>query len=66
VPMSMSTVLRNMSTKYYKYVANEKNILNTVDILIGTKCPPLLTGLFLYSYEASFIQGLLKKKKRTF
>ena len=27
MPMSMSTLLRNMSTKYYKYVANEKSIL---------------------------------------
>jgi hypothetical protein len=27
---------------------------------IGTNCAPLLAYLFLYSYEADFIQGLLK------
>ena len=32
----------------------------TVDIPMGTKCAPLLADLFLYSYEAEFIQGLLK------
>jgi hypothetical protein len=26
-------------------------------------CAPLLTDLFLYSYKADFIQGLLKKTK---
>ena len=30
-------------------------------IPMGTKCAPLLTGLFLYSYEADFIEALLKK-----
>ena len=29
---------------------------------MGTTCAPLLVDLFLYSYEADFIQGLLKKK----
>ena len=38
--------------------------LNTVGILIGTNWAPLLIDLFLYSYEAGFIQGLLKKKKK--
>jgi hypothetical protein len=33
----------------------------TVGIPMGTSCAPLLTDLFLYSYEADFIQGLLKK-----
>ena len=32
----------------------------TIGIHIGTNCAPLLTDLFLYSYEADFIQGLLK------
>ena len=27
---------------------------------MGTNCAPLLAYLFLYSYEADFIQGLLK------
>ena len=28
---------------------------------MGNNCAPLLADLFLYSYEAEFIQGLLKK-----
>ena len=32
----------------------------TVGIPMGTNCAPLLADLFLYSYEADFIQGLLK------
>jgi hypothetical protein len=30
---------------------------------MDTNCAPLLDDLFLYSYEADFIQGLLKKKR---
>ena len=33
----------------------------TVDIPMGNNSAPLLAELFLYSYEADFIQGLLKK-----
>ena len=36
----------------------------TVDIPVGTNCAPLLADLFLYSYEADVIQGLLKKNKK--
>jgi hypothetical protein len=36
----------------------------TVGIPIGTKCAPLLADLFPYSYEADFIQGLLKKNEK--
>ena len=35
----------------------------TAGIPMGTNCAPLLAGLFLYSFEADFIQGLLKKTK---
>jgi hypothetical protein len=31
---------------------------------MGTNCAPLLADLFLYSYEADFIQGLLKKDEK--
>ena len=37
---------------------------NTVRIPMGANCAPLLTDLFLYSYEADFIQGLLKKNEK--
>jgi hypothetical protein len=36
----------------------------TVGIPMGTNCAPLLADLFLYSYEADFIQGLLKINKK--
>jgi hypothetical protein len=35
-----------------------------VGIPVGTNRGPLLADLFLYSYEADFIQGLLKKNKK--
>jgi len=31
---------------------------------MGTYCAPLLVDFFLYSYEADFIQGLLKKNEK--
>ena len=34
-----------------------------VGIPVGTNRAPLLADLFLYSYEADFIQGLLKKNE---
>ena len=36
----------------------------TVGIPMGTKCAPLLANLFLYSYEAEFMQILLKDEKK--
>ena len=36
----------------------------TVGIPMGTNCAPLLADLFLYSYEADFIQGFLKKTEK--
>jgi hypothetical protein len=36
----------------------------TVGIPMGTNCAPLLAEFFLYSYEAHFIQGLLKKNEK--
>ena len=35
-----------------------------VGISMGTSCDLLLAYLFLYSYEAYFIQGLLKKNEK--
>jgi len=31
---------------------------------MGTNCAPLLADLFLYSYEADFIHGLLKTNEK--
>ena len=36
----------------------------TVGIPIDTTCAPLLSDLFLYSYETDFIQGLLQKSDK--
>ena len=35
-----------------------------VGILMGTNCAPLLADIFLYSYEAEFIQSLLSTGKK--
>ena len=35
-----------------------------VGIPMATNCAPLLADLFLYSYEADFIQGVLKKNEK--
>ena len=35
----------------------------TIGIPIGTNCAPLLTDLFLYSFEADFVQSLIKAGK---
>ena len=36
----------------------------TIGIPMGTYCAPLLADLFLYSYEAEFVQSLLKADKK--
>ena len=36
----------------------------TIGILVGTNCAPLLDDLFLYLYEAEFVQSLLKAGKK--
>jgi hypothetical protein len=45
-------------------IFGERVFQQTVGILMGTSCAPLLADLFLYSYEADFIQGLLKKNEK--
>jgi len=35
--------------------------LQTVSILMGTSCVSLLADLFLHSYEADFVQEVLRK-----
>ena len=41
-----------------------KVIQQTVGIPMGAKCAPLLTDIFLYSYEADYIQSLLSTVKK--
>ena len=36
----------------------------TIGIPMGTNCAPLLADLFLYSYEAEFINGLMQKGEK--
>jgi hypothetical protein len=36
----------------------------TVGIPMRTNCTPFLPGLFFYSYDVDFIQGLLKKNEK--
>ena len=40
-----------------------RDFQQTVGIHMGTNCAPLL-ALFLYSYEADFILGVLKKNEK--
>ena len=42
----------------------EKVFQQTVGIPMGTNCAPLLADIFLYSYEADFIQSLLSTGKK--
>ena len=63
----------HLLSRYYKYCKHTSQVeytylfclvdvfFKTVGIPIGTNCAPLLVVLFLYSYEADFTQGLLKK-----
>ena len=37
----------------------------TIGIPMGTNCAPLLADLFLYTYEAEFIQNLIKQGEKT-
>ena len=37
---------------------------HVMSIPMGTNCAPLLADIFLYSYEAGFIQTLIKSSKR--
>ena len=41
-----------------------RGLQQTVGIPMGTNCSPLLAELDLYSYEADFIQELLKKNEK--
>ena len=43
---------------------SEQIFQQTVGIPMGTNCTPLLADLYLYGYEADFIQGLLKAGKK--
>jgi hypothetical protein len=46
------------------FVVFGNTIFHTVGISMGTNCAPLLPDLFLYSYEAEFIQKLLHEKNK--
>ena len=46
------------------FVFGERVFQQTIDIPMGTNCAPLLADLFLYSYEADVIKGLLNKSER--
>jgi hypothetical protein len=72
-------LLKNTSTKDNNYVVNQKLehvddisfrkpvgrvFQQTVVIPMGANCAPLLSDLFLFSYEADLIQGLLQKNEK--
>ena len=45
-------------------VVGEKVFQQIVGIPLGTNCAPLLADIFLYSYQAEFIQSLLSTRKK--
>jgi hypothetical protein len=46
------------------YVIFGERVFSRVGIPMGTNGAPLLVDWFLYSYEADFIQGLIKKNEK--
>ena len=48
----------------YLLLSEDVFFQKTVGNTIGTKCAPLFADLFLYYYEADFIQELLRKKDK--
>ena len=48
----------------FSWFLPEKSSQQTVGIPMGTNCAPLLADIFLYSYEADFIQSLLSTGKK--
>ena len=42
----------------------EQLLQQTIGILMGTNCAPILAELLLHAYETDFLQGLLKNKDR--
>ena len=72
--MELVTCIRSRLDKYVNFAVMIDNIFvssggrviqQTVGIPMGTNCDPLLVDLFLYYYEADFIQKLLRKKIRS-
>jgi hypothetical protein len=55
-------LLKNTSPKDNKYVVNQK--LEHVDDISFRELIGRMRDLFLYSYDAEFIQGLLKKNEK--
>jgi hypothetical protein len=46
-------------------VFGDQVLQQSVGIPMGTNCAPLLGNLFLCSFEAEFVQKLLRAKKKT-
>lgn len=46
------------------FVFRDQVFQQSVGIHTGTNCAPLLADLFLFSYEAEFIQKLLQEKNK--
>ena len=54
------TAVRDRLQKYCEILFSGQIFQQTVGILMGKNCAPLPADLFLYGYEAEFLQGLLK------
>ena len=71
VPLDYQSKMKNWIYLHYTGFLNYTRALTNSVILLGlpnahmgANCVPLLTDLFLYSYNADFIQGFLKKNEK--
>ena len=56
--------MRDFLVDHYFMVFAGKVFQQTVGIPMGTNCAPFLSDIFLYSYEADYIQSLLLTGKK--
>jgi hypothetical protein len=61
--IDIKEILGFLSDNSFVVVGNQM-FQQTVGIPMGTNCAPLFADLFLYSYEADFIQKLLYEKNK--
>ena len=52
------------SWQYFSWFLPKKVFQQTVGIPMGKNCAPLLADIFLYSYQADFVQSLLSTGKK--
>jgi hypothetical protein len=62
--MHMLSTRRGLLVNNIYVVFQDQTFQQSVGIPMGTNCVPLLADLFLYLYEAEFVQKLLRDKNK--